>query len=330
MRARMREDGCVRSIEPLVVAIDLGGSGSRLAAARVSDGEVVVRLDGPPRAASASASDDGIADGLTDLADDLAERFSERLPEITAVAAGVAGLASLVDDPAWVRERLQQAFGAQHALVASDMLTAHVGALHGRAGAVLAAGTGAVALGTDLRDAWRRVDGWGHLLGDLGSGAWIGMEGLRAAARQLDGRAAAGPLSAAARARFGELADWPAQVYPRPDRGRVLASFAPDVAASAEAGDPEAADLLRRAADHLADTLAAAIGDEIPPRAALTGGLFGMPPALLRDPLLRRLRSVHPQLEVVDAPGTPLDGALLLARRMAAGEPVPRRAPYVA
>lgn len=314
--------------ETLVIAIDLGGSGTRLVAERAADGTPVARVSGPPRAASTGASDDTVADGLTHLATRLVEQLDQRRPEVVAVVAGVAGFSSLVKDPVWVRDRVAGAFGARDALLASDMVTAHVGALDGAPGAVLAAGTGAVALGTDLDRVWRRVDGWGHLLGDLGSGAWIGMEGLREAARSLDGRAPATTLADAATERFGPIATWPSQVYPRADRPRVLGEFVPDVVAACEGGDKTARDILRRAAGHLANTLGAAIGDSVPPRIALTGGLFDMPAALLRDPVTALLRERHADLEVADAPGSPLDGALLLARRLAAGQPVPRVTPY--
>lgn len=314
--------------DPLIVAIDLGGSGTRLLAEGAADGRTVARFSGPPRAASTGASDDAVADALTHLATRLAEQLDQQRPPVVAVVAGIAGFSSLVKDPVWVRDRVAGAFGARDTLLASDMVTAHAGALGGRPGAVLAAGTGAVALGTDLARAWRRVDGWGHLIGDLGSGAWIGMEALREAARALDGRAAPTALADAATARFGDLTSWPAQLYPRADRPRVLGEFVPDVVAAAEGGDEAAAEILRRAAGHLADTLSAAIGEGVPPRVALTGGLFGIPGALLRDPVIAALRRRHPGLEIADDPGSPLDGAVLLARRIAAGEPVPRVAPY--
>jgi N-acetylglucosamine kinase-like BadF-type ATPase len=67
-------------------------------------------------------------------------------------------------------------------------VTAYAGALGQSPGGVVAAGTGLIALGTDL-DTRRRADGWGHLLGDCGGGAWIGRAGLEAALRAHDGRA---------------------------------------------------------------------------------------------------------------------------------------------
>ncbi|MYS50866.1 ATPase, partial [Streptomyces sp. SID6013] len=75
----------------------------------------------------------------------------------------------------------------------SDAVTAHAGALGGRAGVVLAIGTGSVAVGIGADGTYARVDGWGPLLGDDGSGARIGTAGLRAALRAHDGR---GPATA--------------------------------------------------------------------------------------------------------------------------------------
>ncbi|QJW38176.1 ATPase [Cellulosimicrobium protaetiae] len=208
--------------------------------------------------------------------------------------------------------------GGLRTAVAADALTAHLGALGGRPGAVVAVGTGAIALGTDLRDVWHRVDGWGHLLGDLGSGSWIGAQGLRAAVAAHDGRDNGGStaLLAAATERFGPVPTWPGQLYTRPDRAQVLASFTPDVAAAAHDGDSVARQVLAGAGTHLATTLAAALVDGVPPLAAATGGVLGIGP-LLTDAFRARLSVLRPDVELVGPAGTPLDGALHLAARLA-------------
>ncbi len=80
--------------------------------------------------------------------------------------------------------------------VVSDAVASLVGALGGlRPGAVVAAGTGAVAFGSDFADTWTKVDGWGHVLGDRGSAAWVGLEGLRAALRSATASPAVPPAS---------------------------------------------------------------------------------------------------------------------------------------
>lgn len=139
---------------------------------------------------------------------------------------------------------------------------------------MVAAGTGLIALGTDL-SAWQRADGWGHLLGDSGGGAWIGRAGLDAALRAHDGRrGGSAALLAAMESAFGPAQELPAKLYPRTDRPAVLASFAPEVARCAAGGDAVAADILARAAGHIAESASAVC----PPagQVALTGGLLKM------------------------------------------------------
>ncbi|MGK5630916.1 N-acetylglucosamine kinase [Streptomyces sp. URMC 123] len=263
-------------------------------------------------------------------------------PPVAAVAVGAAGMATLGDDlRATLPTVLRAELGATRLALATDAVTAYAGALGHRRGVVVAAGTGVVALGVDAAGTgWRRADGWGHLLGDSGGGAWIGRAGLDAALRAHDGRAGGSPpLLARLRAVLGPPEELPARLYPRADRPAVLASFAPEVAACA-ADDPVAAGILRTAARHLAEAAEAVRpaptgedggtgegdergdgGDGGGARAdswpiGLTGGLFRIGEPLLaplREELARRL----PGARSVTAPGQPLDGALRIAAALA-------------
>src|SRR5690606_13555870 len=104
---------------------------------------------------------------------------------------------------------LAQCLGVRRVALVADAVSAYTGALGPRPGAVIAAGTGLIAIGTDLTG-WHRADGWGHLLGDCGSGAWIGRAGLEAALRAHDGRDG-GSLRLLARAEemFGPVPELP-------------------------------------------------------------------------------------------------------------------------
>ncbi|WP_345964448.1 BadF/BadG/BcrA/BcrD ATPase family protein [Streptomyces sp. BRB040] len=122
---------------------------------------------------------------------------------------------------------LLEDLAVREAAVTSDAVTAHAGALGGRAGVVLAIGTGSVAVGIGADGAYARVDGWGPLLGDDGSGARIGTAGLRAALRAHDGRGPATSLLNAAAGLFGDLERLPARVGRDGNPARTAASFAP-------------------------------------------------------------------------------------------------------
>ena len=214
-------------------------------------------------------------------------------------------------------------------MLAIDAVTAHLGALAGRGGAVVAVGTGAIAIGTDLGERWKRVGGWGHLWDDRGSGAWIGIEALKAAIRTHDGLTTdAAALLAAAEARFGAAPTWPGSLLTRDDRAGLLAGLAADVAGLAASGDPVATDILRRAGGEVAATLAAALDPEVPPLAAGVGGVFasgGAFTAAFEDEFAR----IAPHAELVAPAGTPLDGAVRLARLAATGGAPSGHPPFI-
>ena len=73
-------------------------------------------------------------------------------------------------------------------VVAHDALAALHAATPRGVGVVLISGTGAIAYGRDAAGREARASGWGYLAGDEGSGTWLGLEALRAAARAADGR----------------------------------------------------------------------------------------------------------------------------------------------
>ncbi|MBD3005105.1 ATPase [Streptomyces sp. 5-10] len=277
-----------------------------------------------------------------------------------AICVGATGMATLGDDlRARLPDALADALGVRRLALAADAVTAYAGALGQRPGAVVAAGTGLIALGavpegaaegsggaggvpvtggassTDAASdtdatapggdtrwtatGWRRADGWGHLLGDCGGGAWIGRAGLEAAMRAYDGRdGGSKPLLARLEAVFGPATGLPGKLYPRPDRPAVLASFAPEVGRCA-AEDPVAEAILRTAARHVAEAAEAVCPRLESSEVALTGGLFRMGAPLL-TPVREELAARLPGVRVTEAAGDPLDGALCVAAALAADE----------
>ncbi|MCH0539977.1 ATPase [Streptomyces sp. MUM 203J] len=309
-----------------VLGVDSGGSGLRVALGRITGegdeagaGTVAARaFAGPvPSGPGGIDADAMLARVLPVARELLAEAGGGAGPPLAAVAVGAAGMASLGDGlRAALPGALRRSLGVRRVVLAADAVTAYAGALGQRAGAVVAAGTGVVALGTDL-SGWRRADGWGHLLGDCGGGAWIGRAGLEAALRAHDGRPdGSRALLRRAEAVFGPVGGLPGRVYPRPDRPAVLASFAPEVAGCAS-GDPVAAGILAEAARHLAGSAAAVHppGGEV---LALAGGLFRAGEVLLA-PVREAVAGALPGVRVVPAARNPLAGALRLAAAVARG-----------
>ncbi|MEU8888602.1 BadF/BadG/BcrA/BcrD ATPase family protein [Streptomyces sp. NPDC048442] len=316
-----------------VLGVDSGGSGVRFALARVGTRTPVtppVVSREPVRTGPGGIDTAHLAAQLVPAARRLLAGVDGGEP--VAVCVGAAGMATLGDGlRAELPGLLAREFGVRRVALAADGVTAYAGALGQRPGAVVAAGTGLIALGTDLRG-WRRADGWGHLLGDCGGGAWIGRAGLEAAMRAHDGRrGGSAALLGRLEAVFGPAAGLPGRLYPRTDRPAVLASFAPEVAACAPR-DPVAEGILREAARHIADTAAAVCprpdgANGAPPaceaaevaevaEVALTGGLLKLGEPLL-VPLREEIAKELPHVRFVPAAGDPLDGALEIATALA-------------
>lgn len=299
------------------LAVDSGGSGIRAVVGVPGRGPLAERRSAEP----VRTGDRGIDPGhlMTQLAPMARALTAEAgVGRLTTAVVGAAGFATLGDAlRAELPDALARELGVRQVALAADAVTAYAGALGSRPGAVIAAGTGLIALGTDLTG-WRRADGWGHLLGDCGGGAWIGRAGLEAALRAHDGRdGGSAALLARAEETFGPMPELPGRLYPRPDRAAVLASFAPQVAACA-ADDPVAAGVLRAAARHMAESAAAVCPPGGEPLVALTGGLFHMGDPLL-VPLERELALRLPHARRVAAEGDPLHGSARIAAELAEG-----------
>ncbi|MFF3967442.1 N-acetylglucosamine kinase [Streptomyces griseorubiginosus] len=299
------------------LAVDSGGSGLRAVVGVPGREATAPRESGVPVRTGPRGIDPG------HLMEQLVPMVRSLLPEagVTALGTavvGAAGMATLGDAlRAELPAALAREFGVRTVALVADAVTAYTGALGPHPGAVIAAGTGLIAIGTDLKE-WRRADGWGHLLGDCGGGAWIGRAGLEAALRAHDGRPGGSTaLLALAEEMFGPVRELPGKLYPRPDRPAVLASFAPQVAACADR-DPVASGILREAARHIAGSAAAVCPTEGEPRVCLTGGLFRTGAALV-VPLEEELRRLLPHARNVPAAGGPLEGSVQIATELARG-----------
>ncbi len=300
-----------------MLAVDSGGSGLRVVLASGGRARTAPLVSGEPVRTGPRGIDAAhLLEQLLPMARQLLDDAGSG--PLRAVAIGAAGFATLGEHlRAELPAALAREFGVRRIALAADAVTAYAGALGTRAGAVIAGGTGLIAIGTDL-ESWRRADGWGHLLGDCGGGAWIGRAGLEAALRAHDGRpGGSARLLARAEEQFGPVAGLPGQLYPRTDRAAVLASFAPGVAACAE-GDVVAAGILRAAARHMAESAAAVCPASGEPHVAVTGGLFKMGAPLL-VPLEAELAKRLPYARRVAAEGDPLRGAVRLAAELADG-----------
>src|SRR5213595_1295172 len=141
---------------------------------------------------------------------DVMERaIGDRAIVPAAICLGIAGV-DREDEAQIVRgimRRIMRRIGHRsRVLVVNDALIALVAGARDAPAIVIIAGTGSIVYGRNAGGDAARAGGWGHMIGDEGSGYWIGREALSAVMRASDGRGAATALTAEVLAHF-EIAD---------------------------------------------------------------------------------------------------------------------------
>jgi len=204
-------------------------------------------------------------------------------------------------------------------LVVNDVVAAWATATDAQPGIGVISGTGSNVLGVGVDGRAWRAGGWGHMLGDEGSGYWFGIESIKAALRD---REASGPetaLSEAAVEFFGvsSVEALAAHVYSKPLSKGEIAAFAIETAKLAEDGDAVACELYRHGAGLLGEQIAAVIH-----RTGLQGafpvGLIGSAfkaGAVFVEPLTRAVHELAPEARISVVEMAPVGGSLMLAMR---------------
>ncbi|MEW2546849.1 BadF/BadG/BcrA/BcrD ATPase family protein [Streptomyces sp. NPDC047002] len=310
----------------LVLGIDAGGTRTRAALAPARPRETPA----PLLATGTSGPGNALSVPEETLAGHLGEAVAAAVPapsrpRVRAVVAGFAGGSAHPGDPGRARasHALARALAAlgirpERSRVYGDVEIAFAAApATPDRGLVLIAGTGAVAARIADRAVTATSDGNGWLLGDAGSGFWIGRRAVRAVLAAADERGAPTLLTAAVCAHYLGTDRPPADLRDRLVRAvharpvLDLAGLGPAVADTAAHGDPAARAILTTAAERLTATLAPlapAPGEPL----VTTGGLLG-PGGVLLPALRARLAPLGLALHPV-RDGLP--GATALARTL--------------
>jgi N-acetylglucosamine kinase-like BadF-type ATPase len=209
-------------------------------------------------------------------------------------------------------------------LVVNDALVALEAGAPGAPGVVIISGTGSIAYGRNSLNEGARAGGWGHVLGDEGSGYWIGRAALRAVLREADRRGPKTALTPLLLRHFGvdEAQNLIHEVYQNKLRPAAIGALAECVQAAFTDRDEAAIGILRAAADELeAAGLSVARRlalDREPFTFILGGGIFRAVP-WLREELRRRLSAAMPNSTTSVLEREPAAGAVSLALQEARG-----------
>lgn len=194
------------------------------------------------------------ADGMTCVFRDcLAWARRHGLDRDGGVGLGICGYGEGAESDRAIESAVKAAVGTRPYALVNDVDAAWAAGLDLADGIAVIAGTGSIALGV-RNGASMRCGGWDYLLGDEGSGGWIGKEALRAFTRQSDGRDQRGPLYHALKRELGLIDDFDIIRFAQDhlhDRTRI-ASLSVLVAQAAREEDASALRIYRQAAKEIA------------------------------------------------------------------------------
>jgi N-acetylglucosamine kinase-like BadF-type ATPase len=234
-----------------------------------------------------------------------------------AICLGIAGV-DRPDDFAIVAAIMRRIGYKARIVIVNDALVALEAGAPDQPGIVVISGTGSISYGRNAQGEAARAGGWGYVLGDEGSGYWIGRAALRAVLRQADRRGPATVLSEMLLEHFGVTAPQELihQVYTTHLKPVAIGALATSVQSAFSQGDSVAIGILRGAANEL-ETFALSVARRLgligePFVFILAGGIFRAVPWLEQE-LERRLPVAAPGSWVRLLDREPAVGAVRLA-----------------
>jgi len=264
----------------IIIGLDIGGTKTH--GVRFEDGRAV---------ADESAGSSNVQNvSPEDAAFNLAELFA-RIGggKVTQVYAGAGGIDTHDDAAALAALIEPHVPGARITVVHDSRLLLAAG--RASTGVAVIAGTGSAAWGRNAEGGEARAGGWGYLLGDEGSGYWLGREAVRHSLRRMNQGLPVDELTAALLESCG--VDDPNRLislFHSPDTGRRFwAQQARLVVEAAAAGHVASQQLLDQAGADLAGLAAQALGKLGIDGPVILGGGLGMNVAALQDAFRKHL-----------------------------------------
>jgi N-acetylglucosamine kinase-like BadF-type ATPase len=271
-----------------IVAVDGGGTSTRAVVASSDARCLGYAKSGPGNPVSAGA--EVAADSFEAAISGALAAAGVAAGAVTGVLFSMAGGISAPDLPLFFSRLRGLGLNAEPVLE-GDLQGVFCAGVPDLSGYAVEAGTGSAAVRFEAGRAVALADGLGWLVGDAGSGFWIGHQAARAAFEDLDGRGPATALTALVLADLGLPLDRARSATGRPpavDAGmKTVYAMRPvqlsrlSRLAFEAAGDPVADAIVRGAAEGLAKTLLAVAVPEVPGPVVFGGGVLTRNPGLM-------------------------------------------------
>ena len=296
------------------IGIDGGGSFSRLAAV---DGnmQIIGRNEGGSTNI-ASMGYDGVLKNIRGLIEGFNVVSGTALADCRGIVIGTAG-AGLPENARLVEQVFREIGYASKIKVMTDGELVLAAECKGAPGAAVISGTGSIAYARDRHGNTLRAGGWGHLIDDSGSGYGIGIDAIRHALMDFDGRGEKTILTAMVDRHFGLKGDIGGvlkYVY-GPDFTKAgIAEIALLVQQAYLEGDKVAVAIQNRAAAALAALAAALVKKAgLDEHKIVISGSVLLKNRDIRAKFCEAINSRFPKMQIVEAGARPEDGAARLA-----------------
>jgi N-acetylglucosamine kinase-like BadF-type ATPase len=301
----------------LVLGVDGGGSHTVTLLARINPENKTWTILGRGVAGPSNLHAVGKDRALQALEEAIAQAFTAagQAPSSVAVAwLGLAG-AARPQDQSIIREWAERVKLAAAVEVSADVPLLLAAGTPDGWGVALVAGTGSIAYGQSRDGQCSRSGGWGHFMGDEGSGTALTRAGLQAVAWAADGRGPATSLAERFLTHLG-LTQTPDLIFAVYGKDFDRASLAPLILEAWEAGDEVAGRIVQQGAEELAALVQAVVcglgmeKEAIP--LALSGGVLLASQGYRRQ-VLAALERLRLRVQPVTLVPEPAKGAIQLA-----------------
>ncbi|WP_342436990.1 BadF/BadG/BcrA/BcrD ATPase family protein [Paenibacillus sp. FSL L8-0436] len=307
------------------VFLGLDGGGTKTDAAALDErGTLIARYIGGPSNPHSVSFGTALTEIMSAI-DGLIERLSINVDKIAAICLAVSGFSS-IDEETLLKRAVQQHV-LKHELsipvfIQSEgqiSLMAAVGSNHG---VLVISGTGSICYGYLPDGSGTRTGGWGHYLGDEGSGYQIGLRTLKTVMRSYDSVCKSTIMTDMIMEEYGFklITDLKGYIYIPSHSKAEIAAFSKVCIQAAEAGDAAAIAILTEEAAALSDTAAALLRrsptlQNYP--VVLSGSVFRYSP-IFRGIFCSSLQNTFGGLNFVDGSlgAPPSTGAAMTARKL--------------
>jgi len=301
-----------------VLGFDGGGTKTALLALAL-DGQNLAAIEGAASNPKAVTFEKAAAN-LTNLIDQFFEVTAFKPEDCRGMCFGIAGIAT-EEEAVSMTKQIANYIDARYGLslpisVRNDAEIALMAGLGQNSGMIAIAGTGAIVFGFTPDRKRFRAGGWGHILGDNGSGYDIGLRTLQAVMLAYDDVMPPTTLTELVLAKHGFASpeDLRVYIYQPFIKKQHIADYAELCIQAAEQGDSTAIAIVRNAAAELADlALALRSKDDWFKQSpiAVTGSIFKYS-ELFMDAFRERLQTKWNNPRVIRSEHAPAYGAAML------------------